>query len=160
MAVCGPPIAYARRVALRGAYHLSVHRGQIVATIWPRPHLARPRKSELERREWMRVTNALVKRMDPETWRVIQDQVGNTSTLARDFAMMMIAGTAFSIRRADGRELLPLRFRRLMFEALDALRLRDLALLCRHPDRWRAIEQQPAGSVLTSQGPGQPLRWV
>lgn len=155
MAVCGPPIALARRVALRGAYTLTVDRGRIIAAAWPRGHRARPKKTERARREWMQNIVAATKYADPGTVALIRDQVGGSATLARDLLVMMIHGTAFAVQRADGRWLMPIRFRNLLWAALDKIATPEGGPLARHPQRWITASPAATGTVLTSNGPDQ-----
>lgn len=160
MAVLGPPLAYARRVALRGAYHITLYRGRIVATAWPRQHRARPKRTELERRDWLRAVILAQKHADPDTTKLLREITANSPTYARDLHTMLIAGTALSWRRADGREMLPIRYRRRLEAALDQIRTAPTGLPARHANRWITIAPGPPGSILTSRGPGQTPTWT
>jgi hypothetical protein len=160
MAVAGPPLAYSRRVALRGAYTLTLYRGRIVASAWPRKHRARPKKSELARRTWLQDIVKATQYADPHMTAAVRDAVGGSATLSRDFLTMMIAGTAFSTRLANGQEILPIRFRRLLFAALDKIALQGGGIAARHPAHWITVAPAPAGSVLTSQGSNAVPTWA
>lgn len=159
MAVAGGPLAFSRRVALTGAYTLSIQRGQIVAGNWPPPHRARPKTTELERREWLRVMVQMVKWADPGTLATVQDEVGGTATLARDVMMMLIAGTAFAVKNEAGKWLLPVRFRDRLWNALDQIALHERGPLARHPQRWISVPPTTAGHVYTTNGAGQLPSW-
>jgi hypothetical protein len=160
MAKLGAPIAYARPVALRGAYTISLHRGVIVASIWPRKHRNRPKKTENERRDWLRNMVLATKWMDSGTSSLIRDQFGGGATLARDIQTMMLAGTAFAFPLDNGKWLLPIRFRNLLWTALDKVIQLPGGPLARHPQRWITAPPGAAGTVLTSNGPAALPSWT
>lgn len=159
MAVLGPPLAYARRVALKGLFTVTNYRGQIVAASWPGPHRARPKTTEKDRRQWLSDIVLATHYADSGTTALIADTVGGSPTLARDFLVMMIHGTAFAIQKEDGTWLLPIRFRNLMWRALDQLNMKKHGIPTRHATRWFTTGAGTPGAVLTSRGPGLTPTW-
>lgn len=159
MAVLGPPLAYARRVALKGLFTVTNYRGQIVAASWPGKHRARPKLTEKDRRQWLSDIVLATHYMDSGTTALVADTFGGSPALARDFLIMMLHGTAFAIQKEDGTWLLPIRFRNLMWKALDQITHKKRGIPTRHQLNWITTGAGAPGQVLTSRGSGLTPTW-
>lgn len=159
MARLGVPLEGARRASLQRAYYTRTWRGIVIAQTQDRSARKRKSKAWQQSIDRLRASMWAIRYYDPGAVAEIMDATRGTQILWRDLLTAWMAGTVVTVRTEDGRTLYPVRYRRLVERALDVLDMHPVGLLVRAGDRWRILPPGPAGTVLTSGGPGQPLGW-
>lgn len=160
MAKLGMPVAGARRYSLRGSVYTRTWRGLVIAQSQDRPsrkRLSRTRRAAIEQIEgsiWA------IRYMDGGMVSEAMDATRGTLLLWRDLLTSLMAGSLVAVTTTEGRTIYPDRYRRLVMRALDALDRVSTGILTRRGDRWHIDPWGPAGTRLTSQGPGMPPTWT
>jgi hypothetical protein len=132
----------------------------LVASGWPRPHLERPKLTELANRDYMKNMVLATKYADAGTQSELMDLTKGSPLLARDVLFMLIAGTAFSATNDEGKPMLPIRYRGIIWRALDQIKAGNGGPTARHPQRWITTPPGEHGTVYTSRGPGELPTWA
>jgi hypothetical protein len=135
-------------------------RGRLVASIWPRKRKARRTLTQREREEMLRSMVLAIKYTNPETVSHAIDTFKKSRILYRDWLFSVMYGSAIWNLTLDGRPFYPDQFRIAVSKALDELRPQRPGIPARHARHWHILPFGPAGTVLTSQGPGQPPTWA
>lgn len=138
---------------------LSERDGRLIGSKWPRKMpgpLSERHQFEMERFRQAQ----LVAKYAPAREQIIAIEVtAGTPLLPRDIITMAIYGRLFAIDIEGIGTVYPEAWRLDIQAALDVFGSPIGALLTRHPGTWSIIPPGPAGSALTSQGPGQNLIW-
>lgn len=159
MAKLGIPLEGARRASLRGAYYTRTWRGIIIAQSQDRPskrRLSPRRKAAVEALE---ASHWAIRYTHSSLVAAAMDATRGSLILWRDLLTAQMAGTLTAIDLDTGRTVYPDRYRRLVAAALDRLDMHPAGLLMRDADRWHIVPWGPAGTVLTSRGPGMTPAW-
>ena len=160
MALLGPPLPWVRREARHGIYYTRQWRGLTVLSRWPRHRKAR--RSALQRQKEYDFASVVlaIKWLDPSLLAGTMDAFKGTQVLWRDYLAAMLYGTAFALTTDEGRTLYPRQFYDKINNALDLLGAETGALQVRNGGQWQTLPPGPTGSMLTSGGPGENLRWL
>jgi hypothetical protein len=160
MAKLAAPLPGARRLALRGAYYTRTWRGLVIAQAWPRKRNIRRTLTQRAREDFIRNSIWAIRYTDAAMVELAQKTFAKSQILWRDQLTSTYAGTMWAGETTDGRKFWPMRFVKLISRSLDVFRPATGALLARGPNIWQAINPAAAGARLTSQGPGQPPKWL
>lgn len=140
-------------LALGGKLLITVNRGQLIASSWPKKRGKPTSQVTLDQNEWFRQANYLAKYADGQSqWMAIRLTKGGP-LYPRDILMSAMKGRLFERLLVDGEEWTAVAVRDDVSSDLDLLAGSDLGtILVRGPDTWQALLPGSTGNVLTSNG--------
>lgn len=149
-----------RTPSIRGAFTVSIWRG--IPTLKGRKgkKYVTPALGPLQTQGLFIQAAEAAKRITPQEYKFAVDTTKASQYLWRDVYYMALYGRLFTFIEQDRGQWVSVAARNTMSQSLDALGSQKSGILVRGTTWWDVLAPGPAGYVLVSQGPFEPLAWA